>query len=424
MKKFKAWLLDDWWLKIISLFLAFFIWFVVVQANNPTDTQLFTNVKVTLVNTEVFDENNQVYNIVGTTDTVNVTVRAPKSVLSSLKVSDILAEADVNDMVDGEIKINYSVYGNYSVESVKGDRNTIKVELEDKKRKYIQLGTEYVGQVADGYMVGGMKADQNMIEISGPKSAVDKVVSAAVTIDVTDAKNSLSANVEIKLYDRDGKVINENSIAKQVDYVHVDLEILEIKTVTIYGSKIGTPADGYIYTGSLQISPATIQVAGNPSDLVGVNRLVITDSVDITGATEDVVSTVDLNKYLPENLRFADSEFDGEATITVFIEEKEYKNYDINASAVVFNNVPSGAAAEVISPTGKFTITLAGLKSELDVMTSESIVVAIDFAAWMTENNMSILKADTYRIPADIYVTGNISCPMEVVLEVKVVYEE
>lgn len=420
MKKIKAWLLDDWWLKIISLILAFFIWFVVVQANNPTDTKSFSNIKVTLINTELFDETNQVYNIVGSTDTVNVVVRAPKSVLSSLKASDILAEADVNDMVDGEIKINYSVYGNNSVESVKGDRDNIKLELEDKERKYIQLENKYVGQVASGYMVGGMKADQNMIEISGPKSAIDRVVSAAVTIDVTNAKNSLSANVEIVLYDSDGREINENSIAKQVDYVHVDVEILEIKTVTIYGSKTGTPEEGYLYTGSIQISPATVQIAGSPADLSGVNRLVVTDSVDISGATEDVSATVDLNKYLPDGLIFADPDFDGMATITVYIEEKEYKSFSVNNSAVVFNNLPTDAHAEIVSNTDKFNVTLAGLKNELDGMSVESIVVAIDFSEWMTENNITKLTAGTYNIPADIYVSGNVTCPMDVVLNVRI----
>ena len=422
MKKVKAWLLDDWWLKIVSLVLAFLIWFVVVQANNPTDTHTFQNVKVTLINTELFDENNQVYNIVGQTDTVNVVVRAPKSVLSSLKVSDILAEADVANMVDGEIAIVYSVYGNNSVESVKGDRSYIKVELEDKERKYIQLENRYVGQAADGYMVGGMKADQNMIEISGPKSAIDRVESAAVTIDVTNAKNSLSANVEIILYDKDKNEINENSITKQVDYVHVNVEILEIKTVTIYASKAGTPAEGYLYTGSLQVSPATIKIAGSPSDISAVNRLFITDSVDISGAETDVVSTVDLSKYLPDGIIFADPDYDGSATVTVFIEEKEYKNFDVSTSSVVFNNLPSGAVATIVSPTDKMVVTLAGLKEELDALTVDSIVAAIDFAEWMDANDITNLKADTYKIPVSIYVSGNVTSPVEIDLEIKITY--
>lgn len=422
MKKVKAWLVEDWWLKIISLVLAFIIWFIVVQANNPTDSRSFSNIKVTLTNTEIFDENNQVYNIVGQTDTVNVVVRAPKSVLNNLKVSDILAEADVADMVDGEIKINYSIYGNNSVESVRGDRDTIKLELEAKERKYIQLENRYVGQVADGYLVGGMKADQNMIEISGPKSAIDRVVSAAVTIDVTNAKNSLSANVEIVLYDIEGKEINENSITKQVDYVHVDVEILEIKTVTIYASKIGTPVEGYLYTGSLQINPATIKIAGSPADINGVSRLVISDSIDISGATEDVVASVDLNKYLPDGIIFADSEFDGIATVTVFVEEKEYKSFDISASSIVLNNIPAGATATITKPTDKIVVTLAGLKSELEQIKAESIVASVDFGAWMMENDIVMLKADTYHIPVDIYVSGNVTCPMEIILDIKITY--
>lgn len=422
MKKVKAWLLEDWWLKIISLVLAFVIWFVVVQANNPTDSSSFTNIKVTLLNTEIFDENNQVYSVIGKTDTVNVIVRAPKSVLSDLKAGDIIAEADVTTMENGKVGISYSIDGNYSVESVKGDKEYVELELEAKERKYIQLETRYVGEAAEGYLVGGMKADQNMIEISGPKSAIEKVVSAAVTIDVTNAKNSLSANVEIALYDSEGNEVTESSITKQVDYVHVNVEILETKTVTIYGSKSGVPADGYIYTGDFTITPAVIKIAGSPSELSGVSRILITDSVDITGADADVSVTYDLNKYLPDGIIFADSAFDGSVVATAFIEEKGYKTVEINTDSIVIN-APDNVTASIVKNTDRVMISLTGLQRDLDVVTPESVVTSIDLSAWMLKNGIDVLKEDTYQIAADIFVGGNVSCPMEVLFDVKIEFK-
>jgi len=425
MKKIKQWLVEDWWLKIVSLGLAFLIWFIVVQANNPTDSKSFTNVKVNLVNTEIFEENSQVYKVLDRSDTVNVVVRAPKSVLSTLKVSDIIAEADVSNMDKdkGEIKITYSVYGNNSVESVKGDKEFVQIELEAKERKYIRLETHCTGTPSEGYMVGNMKTDQNLIEISGPKSAIDRVVSAAVTIDVTNATTLLSANVEIVLYDKFGYEITDTSITKQIDYAHVEVEILEVKTVTIGGSKIGSPADGYLFTGVVRFSPSSIKIAGNPADLVGITRINVLETIDITGATENIVTTVDLNKYLPHGTIFADPDFDGTVTATAFVEPIAYKDFEIDSSNVIFNHLPEKAYATITYPSDKIVVSLSGLQSELDKVNPESIVATIDFEKWMIANNLDEIKEDTYQIVLDVYCSG-VSSSKDIVVSVRVDYEE
>ena len=87
-------------LKLASLVLAFILWFLVVQINDPKDTERFTNVQVKLINTELLEKEGKVYEVLDNTDKVSVTVSAPRSIIDQMRASDIVAEADVSRLTD------------------------------------------------------------------------------------------------------------------------------------------------------------------------------------------------------------------------------------------------------------------------------------------------------------------------------------
>ena len=75
----------NWGLKLISLALAFVLWFLVVQIDDPQESRSFPNIPVRLTNTELLDAENKVYEVLGNTDTVRVTIRAPRSITKDLQ---------------------------------------------------------------------------------------------------------------------------------------------------------------------------------------------------------------------------------------------------------------------------------------------------------------------------------------------------
>ena len=52
---------SHWLLKIMSLLLAFTLWFVVISTNDPVDEKRFQNIKVNLLNTELLTENGELF---------------------------------------------------------------------------------------------------------------------------------------------------------------------------------------------------------------------------------------------------------------------------------------------------------------------------------------------------------------------------
>ena len=144
-------------LKIISVFFAFLLWMVVNNMNNPTVDKTFRDIPVKLLNTELITDSGQVYEVLDDTDVIDtVTIWAPRSIISSLNASNIVATADVSELSSLDtisIKLSTNLYTN-DVESIKGSIDTVKLNIENKRTKTLALKTTLLGEVETGYLVG------------------------------------------------------------------------------------------------------------------------------------------------------------------------------------------------------------------------------------------------------------------------------
>lgn len=394
-------LLNNLGLKLISLLLAFFLWFVVVQVGDPKDERDMGSIPVKLINTELLQKENKVYEILEDTDKVRVTVYAPKSVFTQLRNSDITAEADVSKLTDiNTVPITFTA-ANANVVSIRGDHDVVRLNVEERASKYVTLVSKSVGKVADGYMVYSLTPDQNRIEVSGPKSAVDMVHHAGVEIDVTDATGNLTANVDIKLYDATGNVVERTNLVKNVDYVKMSAEILAVKEVPVEASVMGTPAKGYMATGVIEYEPATVKLAGAAHNLLRVSSIVIpAEDIDIAGAEEDVIRFIDIREYLPDNIKLADSGFNGKVSVKVFVEPIVEKTLFVPIGNINVINVPEGYEVEITDSSNTlFTLDVSGLGAHINPLRQENIGGAIDIATWMQDMGMTDLREGSYNVP-------------------------
>lgn len=389
----------NWGLKLVSLILAFILWFLVVQIDDPIGTIRFNNITVRLTNTELLDEENKVYEVLDNTDSVNVTVSAPRSIREQLRASDIVAEADISKLTDiNTVAITYSV--NYEIDSIEGDHDAVRLSVEDRSSKWVRLQTDTVGEVADGYMVASATPDQTLIEVTGPESVIESISYAAVEIDVTGATNSLSANVDVQLYDGDGNLVDSASVRKNVSYVRIEVEILAVKTVPIELNVAGEPQEGYLVTGVTESSPASIQIAGSAYTLSGISRISIPEEeLDISGATENFVKTIDIRDYLPENVSLADSSYNGRVTATVYIEPQVEKTLEIPAENISLVNAPEGVDVQLQEDYTTYTLNVYGLDAYITPLEESAVRGTVDIGAWMADEEREELSPGTYFIP-------------------------
>ena len=406
-------------LKLASLLLAFVLWFLVAQIYDPKDTVTFNNIQVRLINTELLDEEGKVYEVLDNSNLVRVTVTGPQSIVKSeLRRSDIVAEADMSKLTDiNTIAITYYCenISNDSVE-IKGNHDSVRLNVEDKTSKWIKLESNTIGDVASGYMIGNVTLDQTNIEVTGPKSAISQVDHAGVDINVTDSTTSLSANVDIKLYDADDNELVLESVKKNVDSAYMTVEVLATKEVPVEIEYMGVPEDGYMATGEVESSVPTVRIAGTVSTLVGISAITVPeDRMNITGQTDNLVDIINLKEYLPSNVRLADKSFDGKITATVYIEPIVSKDLTVAAENISVTGVPDGMEAEITSTAEEYNITVSGLSRDVSILHDSSVTGILNLTQWMEDNGVEELTPGTYTIPVtfnlaeDITVTPDIN---------------
>lgn len=406
-------------LKLASLLLAFVLWFLVAQIYDPKDTVTFNNIQVRLINTELLDEEGKVYEVLDNSNLVRVTVTGPQSIVKSeLRRSDIVAEADMSKLTDiNTIAITYYCenISNDSVE-IKGNHDSVRLNVEDKTSKWIKLESNTIGDVASGYMIGNVTLDQTNIEVTGPKSAISQVDHAGVDINVTDSTTSLSANVDIKLYDADDNELVLESVKKNVDSAYMTVEVLATKEVPVEIEYMGVPEDGYMATGEVESSVPTVRIAGNVSTLVGISAITVPeDRMNITGQSDNLVDIINLKEYLPANVRLADKSFDGKITATVYIEPIVSKDLTVAAENISVTGVPDGMEAEITSTAEEYNITVSGLSRDVSILHDSSVTGILNLTQWMEDNGVEELTPGNYTIPItfnlaeDITVTPDIN---------------
>lgn len=410
-------------LKLASLVLAFVLWFLVAQIYDPKDTVTFNNIQVRLVNTELLEEEGKVYEVLDNSNLVRVTVTGPQSIVKSeLRRSDIVAEADMSKLTDiNTIAITYYCenISNDSVE-IKGNHDSVRLNVEDKTSKWIKLESNTIGDVASGYMIGNVTLDQTNIEVTGPKSAISQVDHAGVDINVTDSTTSLSANVDIKLYDADDNELVLESVKKNVDSAYMTVEVLATKEVPVEIEYMGVPEDGYMATGEVESSVPTVRIAGIASALVGISAITVPeDRMNITGQSGDLVDIINLKEYLPSNVRLADKGFDGKITATVYIEPIDTKDLTIPADNISITGVPDGMEAEVTSTAEEYNITVSGLTRDVSILRDSSVTGILNLTQWMEDNGVEELTPGTYTIPVTFNLAEDITVAPDINIHVR-----
>lgn len=410
-------------LKLASLVLAFVLWFLVAQIYDPKDTVTFNNIQVRLINTELLDEEGKVYEVLDNSNLVRVTVTGPQSIVKSeLRRSDIVAEADMSKLTDiNTIAITYYCenVSNDSVE-IKGNHDSVRLSVEDKTSKWIKLESNTIGEVASGYMIGNVTLDQTNIEVTGPKSAISQVDHAGVDINVTDSTSSLSANVDIKLYDADGNELTLESVKKNVNSAHMTVEVLATKEVPVEIEYMGVPEDGYMATGEVESSVPTVRIAGTASALVGISAITVPEErMNITGQSSDLVDIINLKEYLPSNVRLANKSFDGKITATVYIEPIDTKDLTIPADNISITGVPDGMEAEVTSTAEEYNITVSGLTRNVSILRDSSVTGVLDLNRWMEDNGLEELTPGNYTIPVTFNLSEDITVDTDVNIHIR-----
>lgn len=411
----------NWGLKIGSLVLAYLLWLLVIQFDDPPESKTFRGIPVTLTNTELLDQQGKVYNVLDNSNVVTVTVRAPGSIIRDLDASDIVAVADMSKLTEiNTIGISFSVQNVDNVDNIRGNPDVLRLNVEDRNTEWRYVSYRIVGEVPEGYMVANVQLDQNRIEVSGPASDVSQISKVLLEIDVTGATSDVSANVETLLCDADDNVLDLPNVTRSVNNIRMKVEVLATKEVPVILNYMGTPADGYLLTGEVQCEPSSIMIAGLSSDLNNVDRIVIpAEELDITGATDSMTKSIDIRSILSgNNVRLADSNFNGRVSAIVFIEPIVERTLRIPPENIAILNVPGEITVEYAETDMPYQLLISGLEAAVTAVSVDLLGANVDLAAWMEEEGIEELEPGEYQIPVSFNLPEDVTAVSTVTLQI------
>lgn len=400
----------NWGLKIASFLSAAVLWLVVTNINDPIMTYRATDVPVTIKNANLITDRGQVYEVLDGTDMIDVvTISAPRSIIDSLDRSNIVAVADVNDLTSVDtvaIKLSTNKYSD-KLDSIRGNIDSVRLSIEEKQTRPLPIKSVTTGEVREGFMVGSVSTDQNLIRISGPKSVISQVSKAQAEVDISGFSNNINTESEVRLYDAEGNEITAANIEKSISKVKVSVEILERKVLPLACEVTGTPEDGFQFTGEITFSKGTVAVAGKSKILENIEAITIPAGVlDMTDASEDVTVLVDINQYLPDGVVLAEDDFVGRVNVTAKVEAERDRAVRIPVDRIRFDGLPEGYRAVITEPANECSITFHGLLAVLNEVTAEDVTAMVDIEAWMSDEDMDELAEGSYWMPVNAVVAG------------------
>ncbi len=417
---------QNWGLKIGSFLFAVILWVLVTNINDPVAPQPFNNIPVKITHTELLEESGLAYEVLDNTDIISkVTVWAPRSVIAKLSSGSISATADMNDLSSLDtISIKLAV-NNYEITRISGSSDIVKLKIEEMKTKTLPVRVSTSGELTEGYILGEITTEQNLVKLTGPESLMESIVEARADIEVTSFTGDINTDAEILLYDADGVPVATDRITQSIKTVRVRIPILETKMVPLNYSVTGTPVSGFKETGVVGVEPASVLIAGKSSIIKKISSIDIPDTVlDVTGSTEDYVKTVDLIPYLPEDTRLVDAS-GNMITFTVYIEPEVSKNITLQEARVKIVNMPEGYRGSFSGLEEDTVVTLIGLRQDLDGIHTADVMGEINIEKMMEDRNLEKLSEGFYTAEVELNLGNNITIlePIEVTVHVTTVEE-
>ena len=184
-------LLNNIGTKLISVLIAFLIWVVVVNGDDPEQTKAFS-VKVTAENADSMLKAGKVYDVVSGDDTT-VYVTARRSVLSYLSASDFFVTADLQSINNYTtvpsvpLVVSCTKRGvSIKQEAMRCEPASMKISIEDKVEKTFVMSVVTNGNAANGYELGSTKIIRgDTVVIAGSSSTLNKIDKVIVPVSLS-----------------------------------------------------------------------------------------------------------------------------------------------------------------------------------------------------------------------------------------------
>ena len=381
------WLISNLSALLLAFALAVVVWVSAVTEADPNVE------RVRAVPVDIIGQDPDMLLVSSEPAQVRITLRTPQSVWDRYGNADNAVEAwiDITGLGSGEhlVDVQYRINPSFNpvrVMSVTPDVIAVELQLLDSRTFPVNL--EIIGEPVVGYQQGLAARDPSFVTVSGPADQVAQVEEVRAILDITDATETIQASVPLLPLDENGELVGNVSVTPNEAEVTQPITLQEsYRNVVVRVVTTGQVANGYKLT-NISVSPPNVVVFSPDPQLVNsLPSFVETEPIDLTGATDDIETFVELN--LPEGVSVT-----GDPTVLVQVSIGALEDsLQVSLPVSAVGLLPGQAA--VISPD-MVDVILAGPVPVLNRMTSTDVrVVAdvrgLDFGTHQVELTVDVL---------------------------------
>lgn len=366
---------------VLSLVVAFGLWLYVVSNVSQEDDNTFYNIPVVLTGENLLAENNLMITSVSS-NTVSLNLSGTRSDLSKVDNNNIIVKADVSGIDEPgediylEYKISYAadVPNNAFVVQQKNPLG-IYVDVDYRRNKEVEVKVKWTGTRSENYLydTDNPILDYSTVTVVGPAAVADKIDHAVIEVDLSDRSESISEDFRYTLCDADGNAVDAQQITTNVEQIHLEVKIQQIKMLKLAANVIY--GGGATETNTIvDVQPKNIRISGGEAVLEDLGDTLTVCTVNLA----ELEKSTHEQKYtisLPEGV----TNQTGVSEVTVTVKITGVTTKDFTVENIQSINVPEGMEVEIISDN--LAVKVRGPSAELMLLKPEDITAVVDFSA-------------------------------------------
>lgn len=414
---------NNWTLKLASVAIAFVLWLVIGNINDPIIQKVYSNVKVNITNGSYIESRGMTYRLDSSHQTVSVMLKGNSSRVTK-RNDDIVVEADLTQIVDMDstpVMVPVTVRcKDISAENITVSPTTIPIEIEERETKDFMIAVNYGDSVPGaGYEVGKIYANPEKISVSGPESIVEKIDRVVANVSVEGMTVDSSKKADLVIYDKNQEIMSD----KEMQYLTFDIGDSKVDVyvelwntvsgITFTCDPQGNPAAGYM-VANIVTTPSEISLAGTKEALEllkknGNQIEILSRLVNIDKAKNNVECKIDLADILPSGTKTVSNQAE---SIIVDVEILPLGSKQISLPTQNIQTINLEKGLQTVFTDTSLTVTVRGRQEELNSVSASSITASVDCNG---------LGEGTYELPVTIALPNNITLLAEIKASVQLV---
>lgn len=349
----------------------------------------------------------------GSQKRIQVIVRAPRSVWSTLDANDFSATIDVKGLPEGTHEASVVVSSKLNDVKILNTKPTrVTVTLEPVIRKTVVVVARFSGKANDDLVPDDPIFEPDKVEISGPKSIVSDVTQAVAQISLDGQSQKIDQKYSLVALTSGGSAIEDVSFTPAEVVAKVALvKAGKLKTVGIRVKTSGQPASGF-WISEVTATPSTVLVTAS-ADVLDKLTVVDTDAVSVTGLNKE--TDVSIGLAFPAGVVAADST----SKVTVKLKVSETTSTKAVTPTISYEGVDASLKVTNISPTSVAAIVSA-TTALLSGLTGNDVQLKLNLSAYKTAGTYAVTIPNSFFVLKEgVTLVSFLPSTINVTLEVK-----